>query len=740
MEFEDDRRRLVDATNNLTNLKKLLSFSSENCFKVFETLTKFDERLAKLEETVQPVYKETGNLQRQQENINSTLSRLDYVIKFYTVAGEVEPNIINRPNSPSMYEEYIRDLNLLAEAVGYFENNNPDSPELMNCGSLLEKGGQIIEQEFQHYLCRFTEDMRIEKILELIKSDSSMEMNEKSSNENFPIEKAEFFCLFKSVEKRAANPDKIVRDLKSLAEWLCLNRNQSFVHLYSKLRSDVLTRSLQNFRSFLLQSSLESLIKTLGSQLSPMLGGRKNSHLMKIIETSSKQLNDFHKEKNRNSFIRRKPESSSETFNIGGYNSNFAIPQSTSSHSLGSNSFNLENSDSLIREKEIFVYVLMITTLLKLAQIELNLLENIVPISNQKNIFSLLITSSLESIHQEGDQLSSRVKKAVQKHEFNSALNLLPVLRYLAHVRHHYDILLDGCNPSVLNRLHSLVVTLQTTISRTLEEFLEYIKSDMHIRVPKDGTVHELTCNVMLFLVHLQSYLDILSRVVTVTDIQSLELSGDKNSLAFAQYICRVLSALGLSLRKRSESYHNDPCLQSLFRLNNTFYILKTLRNSSLMSIVLLYKNDIEIDLMDQIRDFKTDYQRCWSKVIQYITDEDGFHSNPTSFQSYSSSNFQNGLKETRLKDKERQLIKDKFSGFNKEFEAVINAHKYFSIPDKDLRENLKQEHIELIGPLYHAFYNRYVTIDFTKNVHKYIKYTPDHVVQSIVVAFDDLA
>lgn len=258
MEFEDDRRRLVDATNNLTNLKKLLSFSSENCFKVFETLTKFDERLAKLEETVQPVYKETGNLQRQQENINSTLSRLDYVIKFYTVAGEVEPNIINRPNSPSMYEEYIRDLNLLAEAVGYFENNNPDSPELMNCGSLLEKGGQIIEQEFQHYLCRFTEDMRIEKILELIKSDckflqlvqclspqcninlitysivyilqsnhfiskASMEMNEKSSNENFPIEKAEFFCLFKSVEKRAANPDKIVRDLSKILNFLTEN-------------------------------------------------------------------------------------------------------------------------------------------------------------------------------------------------------------------------------------------------------------------------------------------------------------------------------------------------------------------------------------------------------------------------------------------------------------------------------------------------------------------------------------
>ncbi|OTF81823.1 hypothetical protein BLA29_012161, partial [Euroglyphus maynei] len=95
LELEDDRRKLANATNSLARLKSLLTLSSDNCVKMVETLTKFDDRLMKLEETVQPVYKETGNLQRQQENINFSLKRLDYVIKFYTVAGEVEPNIIN---------------------------------------------------------------------------------------------------------------------------------------------------------------------------------------------------------------------------------------------------------------------------------------------------------------------------------------------------------------------------------------------------------------------------------------------------------------------------------------------------------------------------------------------------------------------------------------------------------------------------------------------------------------------
>lgn len=42
-------------------------------------------RLGKLEETILPVYQETGNLQRRQENIDKTLQELDHVINYYNV-------------------------------------------------------------------------------------------------------------------------------------------------------------------------------------------------------------------------------------------------------------------------------------------------------------------------------------------------------------------------------------------------------------------------------------------------------------------------------------------------------------------------------------------------------------------------------------------------------------------------------------------------------------------------------
>ncbi|KAH9422650.1 exocyst complex component 7 [Dermatophagoides pteronyssinus] len=734
LELEDDRRKLANATNSLARLKSLLTSSSDNCVKMVETLTKFDDRLLKLEETVQPVYKETGNLQRQQENINFSLKRLDYVIKFYTVAGEVEPNIINGPGSSSMYADYIADLNRLTEAVRYFEHNNRESPELMNCGSLLEKGGQIIEKEFRQNMSRHSEEIKkVDIILDMIKANGPViqkqqqsfnksidNNNDDQESEKLPstTQEPDLYKVFKLADRRNGNPEKILHDLKLLAEWLCHNRNQDFVQLYSRLRSDVLSKSLNNLRSYLKSSTLGSMINMLGAHLSPLLGGRKNLHLMKRIDIS--------------------------TATLSSYDSKDLL-------------------DLNITEPEIFAYVLTVTGLLKLMQLELALIERIIPVDNQKIIFSRVILLSLESAYHEGEQLSTRVKRSVQKQDFSSALFLLPVLRYHAYMRHSFDLLLDGCDSQVSHRLHSLVVTLQTTISKTLEEFIEYIKSDQHHhRVPKDGTVHELTSNVMLFLVHLQSYLDILSRVVTVTDIQSLELSGDKNRIAFAQYIWRVLSAMGLSLRKRSESYHNEPSLQSLFLLNNTFYILKTLTTSSLLSIVSLYRSNVRDDYQAQIHEFKMGYYKCWNKVIHYIDEinnptllspqrsgtmssSSSYSTLPNSHSSYSLSGMSTiGSHQQqpmiRLKDKDRQIIKDKFAGFNKEFETVIQSHRSYAIPDRDLREEIKKELIQWLNRIYFQFYERYVAVEFTKNVHKYIKYTPDHVSQSICLLFDELA
>lgn len=129
--MDDMRGKLALEVSNVEKLKDLLSQSNKQTKSMSSILSHFDERLSRLEETIQPVYKETGNLQEQQENIVSTLEYLDYVITFYTVANEVEPTVYTGP-IPGRLASYLESLDRLQEAIQYFERNNPDSPELLN--------------------------------------------------------------------------------------------------------------------------------------------------------------------------------------------------------------------------------------------------------------------------------------------------------------------------------------------------------------------------------------------------------------------------------------------------------------------------------------------------------------------------------------------------------------------------------------------------------------------------------
>lgn len=44
--------------------------------------------------------------------------------------------------------------------------------------------------------------------------------------------------------------------------------------------------------------------------------------------------------------------------------------------------------------------------------------------------------------------------------------------------------------------------------AKALEEFIENIRNEQTSQLPKDGTVHEVTSNVMMFLEHLTEYMD----------------------------------------------------------------------------------------------------------------------------------------------------------------------------------------------------------------------------------------
>ena len=131
---------------NLAWLKEQCVESEKLTSGMVEILESFETRLGKLEQTILPVYQETGNLQRRQENIEKTLQELDHVIDYYSVSKE-------GPNGTTL-QNFLDAMRKLNVALDYFSTNNPGSIELENVRSLYKTGGDALFRKFRNQQAR----------------------------------------------------------------------------------------------------------------------------------------------------------------------------------------------------------------------------------------------------------------------------------------------------------------------------------------------------------------------------------------------------------------------------------------------------------------------------------------------------------------------------------------------------------------------------------------------------------
>ena len=161
-----------------------------------EILESFESRLGKLEETILPVYQETGNLQRRQENIDKTLLELDHVINYYNVSKEVciycsvgsftydiilevEAVVREGPAGTTLHN-FLEAMRKLKGALDYFSTNNPGSIELENVRSLHTTGGSALAREFSEMLKKHSRPLTAIEILNSVTANDSVSGDEVS--------------------------------------------------------------------------------------------------------------------------------------------------------------------------------------------------------------------------------------------------------------------------------------------------------------------------------------------------------------------------------------------------------------------------------------------------------------------------------------------------------------------------------------------------------------------------------
>uniref|UniRef100_UPI003AAC4978 exocyst complex component 7 isoform X11 n=1 Tax=Centroberyx gerrardi TaxID=166262 RepID=UPI003AAC4978 len=662
---EDASARKREIEEKLKQEQETLSFIRENLEKsdqltkgMVSILSSFESRLMQLENSIIPVHKQTENLQRLQENVDKTLSCMDHVISYYHVAKDTDRIIKEGPTG--RLDEYLACIAKIQKAVEYFQDNNPDSPELNTVKARFEKGKELLEAEFRSLLTRYSKPVPPILILDAISMDEELEVQEEVMLEHLP--------------------EAVLQDIICISGWLVeYGRNQDFMNVYFQIRSSQLDRSIKGLKDHF----------------------RKNSASSGILYSPAVQT------KRKDTPTKKAPKR--------------------------------PGKDDVL-DIEIDSYIHCISAFVKLAQSEYALLTEIIPEHHQKKTFDSLIQEALDNLMLEGDNIVSAARRAIMRHDYSAVLTIFPILRHLKMSKSEFDSTLQGTAASTKNKLPTLITSMETIGAKALEEFADSIKNDpdKEYNMPKDGTVHELTSNAILFLQQLLDFHEtagamLASQVLGDTyniplDPRETSSSASSYSSEFSKrllstYICKVLGNLQLNLLSKSKVYE-DSALSAIFLHNNYNYILKSLEKSDLIQLVTVTQKKAESSYRELIEQQIQMYQRSWLKVTEHLTDR-------------NMPVFQPG---TKLKDKERQVIKDKFKGFNDGLEELCKIQKVWAIPDKEQRDFIRQAQKKVVSDAYRAFLHRCANISFTKNPEKYHKYRPEHVEEMIERLFDTSA
>ncbi|KAM6897456.1 exocyst complex component 7 isoform 6-T6 [Xenentodon cancila] len=670
---EDAAVRKREIEEKLKQEQETLSFIRENMEKsdqltkgMVSILSSFESRLMQLENSIIPVHKQTENLQRLQENVDKTLSCMDHVIGYYHVAKDTDRIIREGPSG--RLDEYLACIAKIQKAVEYFQDNNPDSPELNTVKARFEKGKELLEAEFRSLLTRYSKPVPPILILDAIGTDEELEADDVALEHL---------------------PEAVLHDIICIAGWLVeYGRNQDFMNVYYQIRSNQLDRSIKGLKEHF----------------------RKNSASSGILYSPAVQT------KRKDTPTKKAPKRPGYDYDLRVKHHSDAL---TEKHGA------VTGKDDVL-DIEIDSYIHCISAFVKLAQSEYALLTEIIPEHHQKKTFDSLIQEALDNLMLEGDNIVSAARRAIMRHDYSAVLSIFPILRHLKMNKSEFDATLQGTAASTKNKLPTLITSMETIGAKALEEFADSIKNDpdKEYNMPKDGTVHELTSNAILFLQQLLDFHETAGAMLASQETSSASsYTSEFSKRLLSTYICKVLGNLQLNLLSKSKVYE-DSALSAIFLHNNYNYILKSLEKSELIQLVTVTQKRAETSYRELIEQQISTYQRSWLKVTEHLMDR-------------NMPVLQPG---TKLKDKERQVIKDKFKGFNDGLEELCKIQKGWAIPDKEQRDFIRHAQKKVVSDAYKAFLQRCANISFTKNPEKYHKYRPEEVEEMIEKLFDTSA
>ncbi|KAH9251308.1 hypothetical protein BASA81_010866 [Batrachochytrium salamandrivorans] len=355
-------------------------------------------------------------------------------------------------------------------------------------------------------------------------------------------------------------------------------------------------------------------------------------------------------------------------------------------------------------------------TLLIALNVEHALHLKIIPKHHAVMTFAQTISAPVDGFLDALESMLNRVKRNIQRREINDVYMLIDVWDELSVLFGRHSALLAYCG----KKGHDIDILL-TNCSNTAILYFKEVYDEFKVDTEKkqaalsvDGTVHETTSKTMNTLKRLLDFASGMAHVISSSE-------GKPGSLpvsSFPDFISKMIDALLTDLEISSRGYKKTT-LTTLFLLNNYHYILKGIKSCKLADNV----SSNVIDTIEKSIKKQLDvYRNSWMPLIEYLMD---------------TTKISDQKIITTLSKQHREVIKERFRGFNKDFDELFQTQKAYAIPDVELRAQVVKEVKQVLLPMYNRFYDRYIETDFSKNKEKYIKYDKDTLTVTLEKFFD---
>lgn len=260
---------------------------------------------------------------------------------------------------------------------------------------------------------------------------------------------------------------------------------------------------------------------------------------------------------------------------------------------------------------------------------------------------------------------------------------------------------------SLNDKLGEIVEMFRETVKQSLTFFLETVQRD-NVKVGADGNVHPMASRTLNYLLKrlLPKRTCVEFLVDKWLDVSTVTL--EVIILTFCNELCLNLEEKAKRLDKK------QPILANIFLLNNYHYILHTISNNNMLPPDLLptFSASYETKIHQEI----AKYRASWNHAIEWLADPN----------------------KAQITAADYKTIKAKFNGFNKALEKLFHTQKMYSVPNTNLRQELRELAKSIVVPLYKSFLARYAEVPFTKNRQKYERYTVETLVEMLSTFFSE--